>query len=218
MNEEYYVLENGEKTGPFTFNELTERGLDVDTSVSTPGSDTWQNASYLPEFNEYFEKQGHYFPTEDNIAHFGWRTLAFIIDYMIISLVAGTIDIKAGWLVLPATAKFDPAALMNAIPERSLVIIEISFVLLFLLYNVLLEASNARASFGKKLCGLKVVDADGRKLTFIMALLRNIGAVTAYNIFALFFLIISFFCGRPKANLVRTPGQNVYNQKRLTGR
>jgi len=66
MNDEYYILEDGEKVGPFSFDELTARGVDIDSSILVPGSDTWQNASYLPEFSEYFEAQGFYFPTEGN--------------------------------------------------------------------------------------------------------------------------------------------------------
>src|ERR1700744_1693970 len=151
MNDEYYILEDGEKLGPFSFNELTARGVDIDSSILVPGSDTWQNASYLPEFSEYFESQGFYFPTEGNLANFGWRTLAFTIDYIIISLIAGLIDVNAGWLVFPKSASINPTAVLNSMPQRSLMIIELSFVIVFLVYNILLEASNMRGSFGKKM-------------------------------------------------------------------
>lgn len=193
MNEEYYVLEDGEKVGPFSFNQLINRGIDIDTPVSAPGDDNWHNASYLPEFIAYFETQGYNFPTEDNLAGFGWRTLAFIIDYMILSLVTGTICVKAGLLVFPASAKFDPAMFLNTLSQRSLLTIEACFVAVFLCYNVLFEASGIRGSIGKKVCGLKVVDADGRKLGIGMVFLRNLGAVTAYNLFGLIFLIINYF-------------------------
>ena len=193
MNDEYYILEDGEKAGPFSFDELTERGIDIDSSILVPGSDTWQNASYLPEFNEYFESQGFYFPTEGNLAGFGWRTLASVIDYIVVSLIAGLIDIKAGWLVFPASTAFNPTLMLTNLSQRSLMIIELSFVVVFVLYNTIFEATDMRGSIGKRTCGLKVVDADGRKLSFLMAVARNIGAVTVYHIFGLIFLIISFF-------------------------
>jgi len=198
MNEEYYVLEDGEKTGPFSFSELIERGIDIDTPILMPGTDAWQNASYIPVFIEYFETQGYQFPTEDNLAGFGWRILAFIIDYMILSLIVFGIDVKSGLLVLPDTAKFDPAQFLSTMPQRSLIIIEISFAVTFLIYNTFFEATNFRGSLGKKLCGLKVVDADGRKLNVITAFLRNLGAVTVYNIIGMIFLAVSYTVGQQK--------------------
>ncbi len=192
MNEEYYVLEDGEKVGPFTYNELIERGLDVDTSVLTPLTDAWQNASYLPQFSEYFEAMGYYFPTEDNLANAGWRTIAFIIDYIIVSVITMFIALNAGLFKLPATTTFNPAAALSMLSQRTIYTMEASLAIVFLLYNILFE-STARGSIGKRICGLKVVDEDGRKLTLVKTFLRNVGALTAFNIFGLVFLIVSFF-------------------------
>ena len=192
MNEEYYVLENGEKTGPFSYKELAARGIDLDTPVSTSADDDWQNASYLPEFNEYFESKGYYFPTEENLAGFGWRTLAFIIDYLLIAVAVMFIGIKTGWVTLPPpTASF--SASMSMLSQKSLVFIEISFAAIYLVYNILFELIDTQGSIGKKICSLKVVDADGRKPTFINSFIRTVGALTAFNILGLLILISSFF-------------------------
>ena len=76
MTDNYYILQDGEKTGPFTYGELMDMGLDVNTRiVSETGSD-WQNAADIPDFFEYFEARGHAFPTEDNLATFWVRLLA----------------------------------------------------------------------------------------------------------------------------------------------
>jgi len=187
MSEEYYVLENGEKTGPFSFNELTARGLDVDTSISTPGSDTWQNASYLPEFNEYFEAQGYYFPTEDNIAGFGWRVLAFIIDNILLSFLIVNIHIP-GFEFPRATSMAE----LSKIPVRSLMLLNLSFGVVFIVYNTVFEASKLRGSIGKMVCRLQVVDEDGKKLTVLKALGRNFGAILSSMIYGLPFLTYFF--------------------------
>jgi hypothetical protein len=55
--------------------------------VLSPKADDWQRASDLPEFFEYFEAKGVYFPTEDNLATFWWRLLAYLIDSVLISLL-----------------------------------------------------------------------------------------------------------------------------------
>ena len=196
MSEEYYLLEDGEKKGPFAFNELIQRGIEIDTPVLLPGADEYQNASYLPEFMEYFDKQGYHFPTEDNLAGFGWRTLAFVIDYMVISIIAGFVCIKSGLLVVPPTGSFDPKAFFNTLPQHTVLMIEATVAIVFLIYNVLFEATGMRGSLGKRLCGLKVVDADGRRVNVGIAFLRNVGALTAYNPFGLIILIIIFFAGK----------------------
>jgi uncharacterized RDD family membrane protein YckC len=190
MDDEYYVLEDGEKTGPFTFNELIDREINVDTPVLIPSVDTWQNASYLPEFNDYFEAKGFYFPTEDNLATVGWRILAFIIDYIFVSAIAITIALQAGWVVLPTSAKLNP--LNNIIPERSMLIIEVSFSVMFLIYHTLFEVSGMRGGIGKKICGLKVVDEDGRGLTLIKALSRNFGVLLSFMVYGLPFFTLFF--------------------------
>ncbi len=186
MNEEYYVLENGEKTGPFSYDELIERGLEIDTQVLMPDAETWQNASYVPAFSEYFEAQGYYFPTEDNLAGFGWRTLAFFVDYMIVSAIAVLIDLQAGWVTLPAKPT------LTMLPERTMYIVEMSFCVLFLVYHSLFEATDSRGSIGKRMCSLKVVDEDGRRINLVKALLRNLGALLSFMFYGLPFLTIFF--------------------------
>ncbi|MDB5129024.1 DUF4339 domain-containing protein, partial [Mucilaginibacter sp.] len=87
MTDSYFVFKNNQEEGPFTLEEVMETGLDVDTMVLSPLADDWQRASDLPEFFEYFETKGIYFPTEDNLATFWWRLLAYLIDSVLISLL-----------------------------------------------------------------------------------------------------------------------------------
>lgn len=199
MGEEYYILENGEKKGPFTFKELINEGIDLDTQILAPTSTEWQSASYLPQFADYFISQGYLFPTEDNLAAPGYRTLAFFIDYMVLSIVAGMIMLQTGLLKnLNTTEKLTPESLVAGLGTRTILLIELAFVIIFLIYNVIFETSGMRGSLGKRICGLKVVDADGDGLSLVKAILRNIGAVTVYAFFPFgaLIIIISFFVGK----------------------
>ena len=195
MGEEYYILENGEKKGPFTFRELINKGVDLDTQVLAPGTQEWQSASYLPQFADYFTSLGYLFPTEDNLASPGYRTLAFIIDYIILFLITCIIIVQTGLIKVSDAEKFDPKTFMESLSGRNVAMIELSFVAVFLIYNVIFEVGAMRGSPGKRICGLKVVDADGRALPVVKALLRNIGAVTSYNIIGMVVTGVSFFIG-----------------------
>ncbi len=77
------------------------------------------------------------------------------------------------------------------------IIMELIFAVIFIVYNVVSEITNIRGSLGKRICGLKVVDADGRTLSIAKSLTRSIGAVTGYIFFPVgsIIVIISFFIG-----------------------
>jgi uncharacterized RDD family membrane protein YckC len=190
MNEEYYLLEGEDKIGPFSLKELLKRGIDIDTLILTADAEEWQEASYLPEFSDYFAEQGYIFPTEDNLANAGWRTLAFVIDYFIVSIIVMFFATRLKLFTIPATS--DPFAALSTLSQKTIYTMEGCLAIVFLLYNILLE-STLKGSIGKTICGLKVVDEDGRKLNLVKSFLRNIGSLTAFNIFGLVFLIVSFF-------------------------
>ncbi len=94
MDKEYYLLDGDERTGPFTYRELVQKGMDVHTQLSTPLSDKWQYASEMPEFIEYFKSQGIFFPTGDNLANFGIKAGAFIIDFLLLSIPLDILFVK----------------------------------------------------------------------------------------------------------------------------
>lgn len=186
MSDTYYILENGEKIGPYTYAELTGRGLDFDTQVAPADSDVWENASELPEFFEYFESRGFYFPTEDNLAGFGWRLLAYIADSIITSF--GTTYFRPGnfdeiykRLLNNTSTNTDVLDLLKA----SL----FSFVVVAL-YHTVCEASPLQGSLGKKMFRLVVVDADGRRLSVGKALLRNAGKFVSSSALLLGYLSV----------------------------
>lgn len=184
MNDEYYILEGEEKIGPLSFDELTKRDIDIHTSILAPGEKKWQYASELPELYEYFEAKDIYFPTLDNLATAGWRTLAFIIDYLLLSVIVEVIALQLGWVTLPTTGKFvwpdnDTMFKMQAL-----------FYGIYLGYNVLFEMTGWKATIGKKVCGLRVIDVNGEKISILQSLGRNFGAILSIALTMIPFLSI----------------------------
>lgn len=175
MNEQYFILVDGEQAGPYTFNELVEKEPDLHTRVMAPSADTWQDACDVPELFEYFRGMGYHFPTEDNLASYWWRLLAFAIDLLLMSFVISfilPILNQKGILHINLTS-FDP----YKTSVHDVTVIQVLFNLLLLLYNAGCEASSMKGSLGKKACGLVVVDQDGEGLKFGTALLRSFGKV-----------------------------------------
>ncbi|MEO8887565.1 MAG: RDD family protein [Mucilaginibacter sp.] len=172
MNNQYYILENEIQSGPFTFDELVEKDIDIHTKVLTPTNE-WQYASELPEFYEYFESKGVYFPTQDNLATAGWRILAFFIDYILLVILIEVAAVESGMLVLPTVT----SGRFVMPPSNTVMMIQAVFYVTYLIYNTLFELTGWQGSIGKKICGLRVVDANGQKIGFIRSAGRNLGSI-----------------------------------------
>jgi len=186
MNNQYYILDEEEnQLGPFTYNELIERDIDMHTQVLGTTNE-WQYASELPEFNSYFQRKGIYFPTADNIAGIGWRILTFFIDYVLIVFITVVIALKFGWVNIPA-----PGATTMPLPAMPyLLYIEITICITYILYHTLLEQTGWKGGIGKKICGLRVVDANGQNLSLLKSVGRNLGAILSLNLYFIPFLSV----------------------------
>ena len=172
MEKEYYLQDGDERTGPFTYRELVQQGMDVHTQLSTPLSDKWQLASEMPEFIEYFKSKGIHFPTGDNLANFGIKAGAFVIDFLLLSIPLDILFVKMGWITIPKNA-----AMFEMPPQAEMLQLQLCFSVVFLIYNTVLEISDFKGSVGKKICSLVVVNIDGEKPSFIQALGRNLGSL-----------------------------------------
>jgi uncharacterized RDD family membrane protein YckC len=178
----YYILDDGEQQGPYTFDELIEMEIDIHTRVLSPLADTWQDACDLPEFYPYFLSQGVYFPTEDNLASFWWRLAAFIIDFFIIVVIMclGNLILMMKGIVFDRTS------------PHQISLFEMVLYSVMILYFSIFEASGIKGSIGKKICGLVVVDCDGMGISFPVALLRNLVKPVSFLFFGAGFFIIFF--------------------------
>ena len=194
MNNNYFILEDGEQTGPFTFDELMDMGLDIHTRVLSPLADTWQDACDLPEFYPYFDSVGVYLPTGDNLASFGWRLLAFIIDYLIICFVLGFIlaIVAPDMVAAKMQSLNDMLKMSRSMPYSDVLKLQIAFYLAIIINDMIGTMSAMRGSVGKRICKLVVVDIDGTSLSFGKALLRSIGKIISLSFYGLGFVSIFF--------------------------
>jgi uncharacterized RDD family membrane protein YckC len=187
MDNEYYILESGERAGPFTARELMNRPLEPDDVVLLASQTQGVPAHSMPEFSDYFKLEGIYYPTKANTGSYFLRLPAFIIDYFIIVLgvvILGVIFFPQYVLSLqpdiaPGTTSLDELMKKStenmAKHQNEFIIIEIVVALITILYNAACEAGRLRGSVGKYVMGLAVVDEMGYALTFGQALKRNAG-------------------------------------------
>ncbi|MBK0377690.1 RDD family protein [Mucilaginibacter segetis] len=186
MIKNYYILRNSERTGPFTFTEMMQMDIDLDTQLQRESNQKWQNASELPEFNYYFEGKGFYFPTEDNLAGFWWRLLAYAIDSVILTVAIMFFASDLFMEIYKNQQANDTS--YDALITR----LKLNFILFLtsIIYNALLEATPMRGSIGKRICKLAVVDADGKRLSLPRAFLRNVGKILSSLVFCVGYLNI----------------------------
>ena len=108
-------------------------------------------------------------------AGFWKRFAAFIIDSVILNIVNYTIMTVMG--VNPNTIPQDAYATMGpAILVKMLGAVGVTFIIYFG-YFAAFEASSLMATPGKLALGIKVVDMNGQRLSFLHALGRNLGKI-----------------------------------------
>jgi len=182
MNEAYYILVNGEQTGPYTLDELIEKEPGLHTRIMAPSENTWQDACDVPELFEYFREQEYYFPTEDNLASFGWRLAAFCIDFIILWFSSSALIYV---LILKGVLNINLQKITpyTTFSRHDMIIIGAIYYSLFILYNSICDASQMKGSAGKRICGLAVVNADGDGINYGIALVRSIAKLASVNIF-----------------------------------
>jgi uncharacterized RDD family membrane protein YckC len=186
MSNGYFIIENGEQSGPFTLKELTERDIENHSKILIPGNEEWQDACDLPELYPYFESIGVYLPTGDNLASFWMRLLAYIADYFILAIVTNYVL----QLIALATGKTFAIHTYSDIFKMSIsdmILLQIITGVTLIVYNTIGEISPMKGSIGKFLFRLVVVDVEGYGQSFLTALLRNF-----VKVFSVFFLYLGF--------------------------
>lgn len=187
MTGEYFILEKGQKLGPFTDNELMDRPLEPTDMVSSPNETDFKPAHELPEFAQYFKSEGIYYPTKENTRAYLLRLPAFIIDMVILvfgisilgGIFLGTYMEKFGKIFTPDLIN-NPDKMQAVMKDHQteLLVMQLVILLSVFIYNSLCEASKLRGSVGKYICGLAVVDDAGYSLTFGQAAGRNFGKIS----------------------------------------
>jgi uncharacterized RDD family membrane protein YckC len=184
MINEYYILRQGQNEGPYSHTELMDMGIQASDFILSPIADGLQQAADLPEFQEYFKSMGVYVPDERNVANFGWRLLAYLIDYVILFVVTVICSIVFALIkkmVVPAG---------DIEPDDNKYLPMLIGVFAWIFYNAIFEATKLQGSLGKIICKMIVVDTRGQRLSFGQALSRNFSKILSSLLCGLGFLTI----------------------------
>ncbi|MGV3636883.1 MAG: RDD family protein [Flavobacteriales bacterium] len=120
--------------------------------------------------------------------------MAYLIDMLpIVLIVAGVFHAFFGFdrtLQAYLNNRGDIEARANLLRERNL--IRDGSFLIWVLYCMVLEASSLQGTLGKAAMGLKVVDANGQRLSRSHSVRRNLSKTFSYVVLALGFIWIRF--------------------------
>ena len=109
-------------------------------------------------------------PSKKNYAGFWYRVLAYIIDFIILSIV--------GWIISIVTILAFPLGII------------LNFLLSWLYFTVL-QSSKSQATFGMRVCGIKIYDEQLKRASFW----RLTGRLYSCGLSALILLIGFFMIG-----------------------
>jgi uncharacterized RDD family membrane protein YckC len=175
----YYLIEDGQQTGPFSHHELMDRGITAEELVLSPITNQWESAAAMFEFADYFESQGIYYPTRATAANFWWRALAYIIDYVVVFLSLMILLVGLGLILTYAggNSSEHEAVVSDTSTADTTTVLRLFVLIILTFYNSAFEATRLQGSIGKTICKLKVVNAVGERVSFGTALGRNFAKI-----------------------------------------
>jgi uncharacterized RDD family membrane protein YckC len=191
MDVGYYILENGEKLGPFTLEELENRPLETTDKIQLPGETVFKSAFEIKEFDAYFNSEEIYYPTILNTSKFLLRLPAFLADMLIVFFSTSLLVSIIAAAFFPQYVT-DPKYLeMLKTNERARLILQLSGFLILVIYNAVCECSKWQGSIGKRIFGLAVVDELGYSIPFSQAFKRNFFKIV-YEVFSIFLGVFAY--------------------------
>jgi uncharacterized RDD family membrane protein YckC len=196
--DEFFVKVNNEEKGPYTFEELTDGRLEPHDLVRIGDSD-WEKASDIPDFAEYFQYEGYDVPSATNVAGFGIRALAFIIDYFIVSFIVQFFLLLFAKDVLTQVNQlnFNDIGNINLPALRYMLRV---YAIALVAYNFVLYILPLRSTLGQRICKLIVVDADGNKISVLQALVRSLCKLLSLSFYGVGFISVLFSQKRQSFN------------------
>jgi len=116
------------------------------------------------------------------------RFVAYVIDAILLNVVFGVIGAIVGISMFPADpANMDPEVFISQMGSFQLVALVVTW-----LYFALMESSPRGATVGKMVLGLRVVDEQGNRISFLRATGRFFAKVVSSIILFIGFLMIAF--------------------------
>jgi uncharacterized RDD family membrane protein YckC len=139
--------------------------------------------------------------SDSKYAGFWLRFVAYIIDYVILYvinlIILAPIMGMIGVGVASSAMDFSSMSegdIVGMIKTILMAVVAGSIVLMVvnILYYTLMEASKFQGTVGKIALGLKVTDANGGKLDFVKALLRNVGKIVSGLVLMIGYIMAGF--------------------------
>ena len=125
-----------------------------------------------------------------NYATFWHRLGAYLIDYVLISLVTCPIGMVTGAMSAMAEQSGGDAA--QAASAGMTVLLYVVAIVAGWLYNALMESSSWQGTVGKRVLGIRVTDLDGNRINFGRATGRYFGKIISSMICAVGFIMVLF--------------------------
>lgn len=126
-----------------------------------------------------------------NLAGFGGRVAAWIIDIFVVALPLGAVFFVYNMIYFGGNDSIDYIDSQLALMHWKRNFFRLG-MLSCLLYWTLMESSARQATLGKRVMGIKVVDMEGRRISFGKAAVRALVKGLLSNIFAVGYLITLF--------------------------
>lgn len=186
---QYWIKgEDGEEYGPSTLEELSEwlkeNRVGVDTPVRVDGGlETWQPWQTYPELMALMaqHKAQLLFLGQSHLvlATFVQRAAAYIIDMLILIFsLSIVITVVFGPVYMSRDQAWKLWMGQTQMPDelaKFYQIFEMFFLLLYIIYFTYFHGSTGQ-TFGKKLLGIRVVDAHGLTISYRSAFIRAIAS------------------------------------------
>ena len=122
-------------------------------------------------------------------ATFWHRLGAYLIDYVIVSLVTCPMGMLTG--AMGALAEQSGEAAQAASAGATILVYVVAIVAGWL-YNALMESSSWQGTVGKRVLGIRVTDLDGNRIGFGRATGRYFGKIISSMICAVGFIMVLF--------------------------
>lgn len=120
-------------------------------------------------------------------ASFWWRTLALLIDGVLLYFVNMMISVPFSMQGFLSVNPEDPSEIISLMLMYSLL-----SLVIYWLYDALLESSKFQATFGKMAIKLFVTDEQGKKISFARATGRHFGKYLSMMILFIGFVMVAF--------------------------
>lgn len=175
MSNRWYYIKDGKEEGPVsseTLRNLLKHGIINDeTPVKCEGMTEWEKASFYKIESE--KAKTDYVNLNQDYPYVGFwkRTFAFMIDSILLSFVVwiiGSLLSPFMYVLMSANVgEMSPEDVLLAGAAGSYMLYTMAGQVVNWLYFSILESSAWQATIGKKLLNIKVVDEEGKRITFL---------------------------------------------------